>query len=454
MLHPQTNSCFDGDRFALRGIKIGAIIDSRNRSDIMTATIDLPPSFLIGAATAAHQVEGGNVHNDWWQFEEDGRLPVRSGMACDHWHRYEADFDMAASQSHNAHRFSIEWSRIEPEQGKVSKEAIDHYRKVIQALRTRSIEPVVTLHHFTNPAWFAAKGGWINRDVVSDFRNYCEIIADALGDNVTYWITINEPTVYVKNAFVAGHWPPMKRGRWDIAFRIVRNMMAAHRAAYEVLHTRRSDCLVSFAHSAPYVEASRSHHLLDRTCAKVRDAILNDATFRMLGSKPTRYLDYIAVNYYTRTVVRWHPKGTAFLFGTDCLDDRDGVQPRQYSDLGWEVFPEGLGHIIRRLARMGLPIMITENGMATTNEGARIAYLRSHLSEIARAIANDGEAIGYMLWSLMDYFEWSACWEPKFGLAETDPISLERRPREAAAVLAEVARSRRLTLPRPNNVTT
>src|SRR5262245_49771432 len=172
----------------------GAISEEVPRA---ATAFDFPTGFLWGAATSGHQVEGNNRWNDWWEWEQAGRLPHKSGEACRHYDLYERDFDMARSWSQNAHRFSIEWSRIEPEKGYWNAEATAHYRNVIQALRERGLEPLVTLHHFTNPRWLAKSGGWLRRDAPQLFARYVEYVARHIGQNVTYWLTVNEPTVYV-----------------------------------------------------------------------------------------------------------------------------------------------------------------------------------------------------------------------------------------------------------------
>ena len=167
-----------------------------------------PEGFLWGASTAAHQVEGNNSHSDWWAWEQAGRVKERSGLACDQYHRFADDFDLAASLGHNAHRCSVEWARIEPAEGRWNDEALAHYQEVVRALRQRRLEPIVTLHHFTNPQWFLARGGWERPESVRYFTRYVEKVVAALGDSVRYWITINEPMVYVRMHYVQGLGPP------------------------------------------------------------------------------------------------------------------------------------------------------------------------------------------------------------------------------------------------------
>ena len=402
-----------------------------------------PPGFLWGAATAAHQVEGDNRTSDWWAFEQAGRLPFRSGEACRHYELFEQDFDLARSLGHNAHRFSIEWSRIEPQDGVWDEAAMRHYQVVIEALRARGIEPLVTLHHFSSPAWFTQTGGWLVRRNVARFARYAEFVARHLSSRVRWWITINEPTVFAKNALVAGHWPPCRRNDWGGAWRAVRNMGRAHRLAYDILHRHRPDALVGFAHSAPWVEARVPARTRDRLAAAVRDLILNRLPVRLMGRGAGRGFDFIGMNYYCRTLVSWQAKGTAALFGQDWLDDDQGA-PRVFSDLGWEVYPAGLLAQLRRFARHGVPLVVTENGIATDDERLRTEYLRTHLRALAAALAEGLPVAGYCYWSLMDNYEWSLGTAPRFGLAATDFATQRRTPRPAAAYFAAVCRGNAL----------
>jgi beta-glucosidase len=402
-----------------------------------------PTGFLWGAATSAHQVEGDNRANDWWPFEQSGRLPFQSGDACRHHALFERDLDLARSWGHNAHRFSIEWSRIEPRQGAWDLAAIEHYREVIEALRARGMEPVVTLHHFTNPAWFADAGGWPVRRNVRYFARYVEFVAAHLGDRVRWWLTINEPTVYAKNAFVAGNWPPCRRNDWPAAWRAVRNMGHAHQLAYGILHRQHPDALVGFAHSAPLVAPKQPARVADRAVASLRDLILNRVPLRLMGGASGKWFEFVGLNYYCRTLVHWQPSGTAALFGRDWLEDDQG-EPRAFSDIGWEIYPAGLKRQLARFARYGVPVLITENGLATTDEQLRLEFLRSHLRSLAEAVAAGVPVAGYLYWSLMDNYEWSSGTAPRFGLAATDFATQERSPRPAAAYFADVCKSNAL----------
>jgi len=397
-------------------------------------TYNFPPEFLWGASTSSHQVEGNNRWNDWWEYEQLGRVPFTSGAACRHYQLFEQDFDLARSMGHNAHRLSLEWSRIEPEQGRWNMDAIDHYRRVIQALRDRGLEPVVTLHHFTNPAWFTRSGGWLRRDSSKLFARYAEHVAHHLGSQVRYWLTLNEPTVYVMQGYVAGEWPPCLHSAWAKAARVFRNLARAHIAAFDILHERLQRVQVGFAHSTPVIVPCNSNRLRDRFAAAVRDLILNRAFFFLIGARgrPTpataAHLDFIGVNYYTRHIVRAEGWGLGAIVGRACAaDHHPDIGP--LSTMGWESYPAGLGAALERLSHYGVPLLITENGVATDDEALRREFLRSHLRQLGAAIEQGVNVVGYLYWSLIDNFEWALGTTPHFGLAAVNYETQERIPR-------------------------
>jgi beta-glucosidase len=403
-----------------------------------------PDGFLWGAATAGHQVEGGNRWNDWWAYEQNGRLPHKSGDACRHYELYEQDFDLAQLLGHNAHRFSIEWSRIEPERGVWDVSALEHYAAVIAALRQRGLEPVVTLHHFTNPAWFSQLGGWTRRDSPALFARYVAFVAERLAADVRYWITINEPTVYVRHAYNTGDWPPCRPRAWLAGARAFLNLCRAHVAAYGILHGRRPDVMAGIAHSAPQVVPCRARHPADRLAAWLRDLALNRAVFGLLGSRPRDVLDFIGLNFYARQVVRWRATSAgACLFGSECRDDHHG-EPRSFSALGWEIHAASLPPLLRRFTRYGVPLMITENGVATADEDLRTRYLTEHLQSLTLALRDGVPVLGYLYWTLMDNFEWTEGYGARFGLASVDFKTQRRTPRPAAWAFKAICETGRL----------
>jgi beta-glucosidase len=389
--------------------------------------------FLWGTSTAAHQVEGGNRWNDWWALEESGRLPHRSGEACRHYELYESDFDLAQSLGHNAHRLSLEWSRIEPAEGEWNTAALDHYASVIAALRARSLEPLVTLQHFTLPAWLARRGGWLAPDALERFARYAEAAAGTLSRDVRFWITINEPTVYAKHAYVSCDWPPCGYPSWLNAARVVHRLGRAHVRAYDILHRHRQDAQVGIAHSTPYIVPCNPRRMADRLAASLRGSTLNSIPFRCFGRPACKALDFIGINYYARQVVR----ASASPFGSECTTDHHGAK-RHFSALGWEVFPPGLAAVLRQFSRYGLPLIVTENGIATDDEEERTRYLRDHVASLSHALNEGIDVRGYFWWTLMDNYEWTSGREARFGLYETDYSTQERRPRPAAIAFREL----------------
>src|SRR4030042_481171 len=267
-----------------------------------------PQGFLWGAAKSAYQVEGNNFNSDWWQWEKD-RGKENSGQACRHYEFYEQDFDLAKNLNHNAHRLSIEWSRIEPREGELSKVELKHYIDVILALRARNIEPVVTLHHFTNPVWFSKTGGWEDRRSTACFLRYCDFVTRSLAQYVRYWITINEPNVYVSHAYILGVWPPEVKSLLK-AKSVEKNFVSAHIQAFRLIHKIYQELSLR----KPYVSIAQNMmaflpctaSLKNRFAAALRDKWYN---FGFLD-KIMRHnsADFIGLNYYSRQLVelnRW-----------------------------------------------------------------------------------------------------------------------------------------------------
>ena len=345
--------------------------------------IKFPQNFLWGAATSAYQVEGDNVNSDWWQWEKDaGR--ANSGPACRHYTFYEQDFNLAKSANHNAHRFSIEWSRIEPEEGAFSEEELKHYTDVILSLRARHIEPVVTLHHFTNPIWFAKSGGWENKKAIAYFLRYVEFVTRALAKHVRYWITINEPTVYLSYAYILGVWPPEKKSLWKLK-RVEGNMISAHINAYRLIHKiyKESNLSGPSVSISQYTQAflACTPSVKNRFAAYLRDQWFN---FGFLDSimRP-KTMDFVGINYYSRQLVDLEKWGIRNLVADVCKNNH---YPVKKNSLGWDIYPEGLYEMLLKLKKYGLPIIITENGICTSDDNLRWEYLQAHLKNIYLAM--------------------------------------------------------------------
>ena len=403
---------------------------------------------LWGAATSAHQVEGGNRANDWWAWEEAGRVPEKSGEASDHYRRFREDFRLARELGHTAHRLSLEWSRLEPREGEWDEAAFRHYEEVFDSLRSFGLEPVVTLHHFTNPLWFAEKGGWTLPGATEKFSRYVSRVVQRFSPYVKYWITINEPLIYVYQGFVLGRWPPGERS-FDKALGVIRELMRAHIAAYQILHrdSRNSECYVSLAHHTIVFTPCRPNWR-DRATCFLRHWFVNRLILRSLQTGFVFFpgvfcerlpakgtLDFLGINYYSRDFIRSAGWGRTERFGEVCPKDHHRGQIGELNDLGWEVYPEGLYQVIASLRSLRLPVLITENGVTTPDDSLRERSIEAHLAELRRA-RNEGVTVwGYFYWSLVDNFEWAEGFGHHFGIVGVDYATQARKVRPSAGTL-------------------
>ncbi len=397
-----------------------------------------PDDFLWGAATSSYQVEGGNDNADWWHWEKPAGKE-QSGAACRHFELYEQDFDLIKSLNHNAHRLSIEWSRIEPEEGHFSPDALRHYVDVITALRKRNIEPIVTLHHFTNPQWLALKGGWEKRRTVERFQRYCYYVVRALAPQVRYWNTINEPNVYMSHAYVMGVWPPQKRS-FSKAKAVEDNLARAHIRAYRLMQ----DIYQGLNLPKPFIGIAQNvidflpsrPILRDRVAAFIRDRWYNFGFLDCINRH--KAMDFIGINYYSRQLAEaksWSLKDLAF--GVRKYDNH----PLKKNSLGWDIYPEGLYDVLVEMKKFNLPVMVTENGICTDDDNLRWEYISSHLKNVHRAIEAGVKVKGYLYWSLMDNFEWAEGFAPRFGLIGIDYATQQRMVRESARKYGEVCKT-------------
>ena len=365
--------------------------------------------FLWGAATSAHQVEGNNTRNDWWAWERQTAGVECSGRASDHYHQFKEDFALARNLGHNAHRLSLEWSRIEPERGQWCEQALRHYREVLEGLRRQNLKSFVTLHHFTNPLWLAEAGGWERRGSVELFANYVKMVVRSLGDLVDFWVTINEPVVYALEAYWHKRWPPQKRSA-PAVWRVVRHMAAAHRRAYRIIHRAWVGARVGLA-----------KHLIAYSAKQTfRDYWFNHYFFTLVGKKQ----DFIGVNYY--------------------LADQGKIGDGPKSDIGWPIYPAGLTQVLLHMKRYKLPIYVTENGLADARDSRRADFIRDHLRAVEAAQAAGVDVRGYFYWSLLDNFEWDKGFAPRFGLVEVDYKTMERKVRPSAYVYRAIIEAARL----------
>ncbi|MEA2064353.1 MAG: glycoside hydrolase family 1 protein [Gemmatimonadota bacterium] len=411
-----------------------------------------PEGFLWGAATAAHQVEGGNTGNQWWAFEQqESRIErgEKSGRACDHYNKFAGDFDLARSLGHNAHRLSIEWSRICPEQGTFDEAGIEHYHKVFEALKERGMKISLTLVHFTEPLWFAEMGGFTRPGAESDLAAFASRCASEYSGLVDYWATFNEPQV----SLCGWLWNEFPPGKEDLVAtcRVLAGQLKAHAAARTAIKEVAPDARVGLVMAAGEFRPLRDNDFLDRHYCGLLDYLWAECHIQAVATGWLRFpligadeqipglkdsCDWWGVNYYTDNIV---DSRRAHLLA-------QALPGQRVTGMGWTWAPEGLVKQLERFSRAGgVPLFVTENGLATEDDCERVRHLAEHLRSVAVAIESGIDVRGYFHWSLMDNFEWARGFRPRFGLIGVDYETLERTPRPSARFYAEVIERNCLT---------
>jgi len=389
------------------------------------ATLEFPKGFLWGAATSSFQVEGDNTHADWWEWEQKHQPEEkRSAKAADHYNKYEEDFDLVKSLNHNAHRLSIEWSRIEPEEGLFDFHEIEHYKQVLQALKKKDIKVMLTLHHFSNPTWFTKKGGWENGKSAWYFERFVKTIVPELKEWVDLWITINEPGIYSYMAYTAGLWPPQKKNAFA-TIKVTWNMAQAHKKTYKIIHELDPDKPVGIAQNVQTYEAYHKHDLIEQFSVLIADIISNHSFYILTRG----YHDFLGINYY------FHHRLVRKGLSLKVVDVTEFT--KDVSDLGWEVYPQGMFSVLTDLSNH-LPIYITECGIAATNDDRRIRFLMQYLQEVNRAIKAGVNIKGFFYWSLLDNLEWHEGFGPRFGLIGVDFKTQKRTVHPSALVYSDI----------------
>jgi beta-glucosidase len=393
------------------------------------SSLIFPEGFLWGAATSAFQVEGQIVDSDWWKWEQHG-LPenFRSGKAADQYNRYKEDFTLAKDLGHNSTRLGIEWSRIEPKEGKFDQAQIDHYIEELKYLKEQGFTVMLTLHHFTNPAWFAEIGGWENSKAAFYFERYVKTIVPLLKNYVDLWITINEPAVYTYLAYITLDFPPQKKSNFA-AVKVYWHMAKAHQRAYKAIHSIIPQARVGYANSIQSFTKLHLHSFRE-TMAEWLGDIFTNHTFYMLTGLNTH--DFIALNYYTNIYITTK-EGKFLPIKMETVEAK-----KEVSDLGWEIHPEGMFDILMDMSSLKKPIYITENGIASTNDDRRVRFLISFLKEIYHATVTGADVRGYFYWSLIDNMELHRGFEPRFGLIEIDFKTQKRTPRPSAYIYKRI----------------
>ena len=399
---------------------------------IDTASLYFPPHFLWGLASSAQQVEGNCTNNDWSIWEKNNADQV-TGLACDHWHHYKNDIQLIKKSGARAFRFSIEWSKVEPTQGHFDHNALMHYKEVCQELVKNQIKPIVTLHHYTNPQWFAAKGGFEKENNIADFITFCQTVFATLHPYVHLWITFNSPTSYVARSYLERMAPPGLENM-QLTQEVVKNILEAHVQTYNALKKLPGgrEARIGITHNIYQVESAGT---LDGWTASIADTVFNEAIFtffktgvfkvyvplkasvKHINKNAPHSLDFVGLNYYSHGLIK-NFKMQQYPGEIKTLDPYYTIYP--------EGFYRAIVTISQKLTRpLHIPLYVTENGVATNNEQERELFFQRYLFALSRAIQEGYAVQGYVVWSLMDDYEWGSYNRP-YGVYKVDFKTLER----------------------------
>eukprot|EP00823_Brevimastigomonas_motovehiculus_P008352 TRINITY_DN7641_c0_g1_i1.p1 TRINITY_DN7641_c0_g1~~TRINITY_DN7641_c0_g1_i1.p1 ORF type:complete len:467 (+),score=94.36 TRINITY_DN7641_c0_g1_i1:73-1473(+) len=422
-------------------------------SKINTDSPVFPKGFVFGTSLSAYQCEGGHTNDNWtdWESAVDTqgapRMKYKAGAAADHWNQYENDIKLMKEMNTSAHRFSLSWAKLEPTEGKYNDEAIRHYHSVLDTLRKANIEPFITLHHFSHPRWFEAKGAFEKESNIDDIIRFTEFAFKEFGKECRFWCTINEIEVYVANGYFSGKWPPGKKDTY-LAGIVMKNMLSAHVRMFESLKRLGGDRIhVGFVKNIFQFDPYQPLSPLDRFVASFLDRSMNESILefyrsghfefqqsgvkvRMHNEKAPTSFDFIGLNYYSHYLVRFN------LFANE-LPVCELTQPHAavMTDMDYSLYPEGLYRAIQRVSTLKRPIFITENGIADRTDDRRHLFLRRYLYALSKACADGYNVKGYFYWSLMDNFEWDSGLTMKFGLCD-----MQRKLRDGSRFFVEVCK--------------
>ncbi|MFL3004824.1 MAG: family 1 glycosylhydrolase [Candidatus Neomarinimicrobiota bacterium] len=431
-----------------------------NWDKIDTQNIHFPNSFAWGTATAAHQVEGDNTNNNWYdwehQLDENNQPRIHNGdksiLAADHWNRYPDDIKLMKDLGVNHYRFSIEWSKIEPENGNYDPKAIQHYRDLCDSLLKNNITPVVTLHHFTHPIWFEKLGAFEKRENIDHFIDYSEYAFNNLKDLVPIWCTINEPSVFVSQGYFNGIFPPGKKDP-VLAAAVLENLLYAHTKTYK--HLKNLDggdqAQIGLVKNIFQFDPLRRWHILDWAFSKVLNNVFTHstldyfkkghATFSLPGivkkhlknNDAIGAMDFIGLNYYSRM----HVKGKANISEPFVFEKRKkDIQ----TDMDYALYPEGFYKALQTISTLEKPIYVTENGVADRGNNIREIFIKRYLYALNKGIQDGLDIRGYFYWTLMDNFEWAEGYKMKFGLYEVNFETQARILRESSSLFAKMVK--------------
>lgn len=407
--------------------------------------IKVPKNFIWGTALSEYQVSGAAYcrNSNWSDFETT--LPERSDDACQFWQRYKDDITLMKQMGVQSLRFSVEWCKIEPQEGKFDAAALQHYVDMCDALLEANITPMITLHHFVHPSWFEQKGGFTDPANIHYFERYCAYVFEHFSDKVHLWCTINEPTIFTFQGYARGVFPP---GRTNLisAWHVLRNMIHAHTRVYHKLKGMKNgkDAQIGLVHQYLKFHSYTSWNPLEMMPGLLFNSLLNDSVMEFLktgefngwfgvhyNAHTTKNNDFIGLNYYSRATIK------------ASLDLSNPVDAAHYpdeimTDMPYAIYPQGFYDALMDLKELQIPIYVTENGIADAKDDRRDLYIRSYLAAMDKAIADGADVRGYYYWSIMDNFEWDMGYGKKFGLIEVDRQTQERKLRTGAKFYVSV----------------
>lgn len=396
-----------------------------------------PENFYWGTAISAYQTEGDNIYSDWWDYEKAGKIGkgVESGKACNHYDRYDDDFDLVQSLHNNAFRFSIEWARIEPREDYFDLTELEHYRNYILALKKRGIEPFVTLWHFTSPKWFLEKGGWANKNASRYFTRYARFLMDNLlvDCEVKYIILMNEPLIYAFKSYYEKSWPPQQKSIIK-TIKVVLSLIKSFKVASKTVSAVSGDVMIGISKFNKYFDCYPKTRI-NKYLVRLSDYYWN----KFFLNRVKKHLDFIGLNYYQHSRISFS-LGKIFKPGKIFKNNENA----EVSDMGWEIYPSGIYYLLMSLRKYKKPIFITENGIADEKDKMRPAFIMEHLKYAWKARRDGVDLRGYFYWSLIDNFEWAHGTKYKFGLFKVDYEDFGRSPRVSARVYADICRQNKV----------
>lgn len=434
----------------------------------MGSKLEFPKGFIWGTSTAGHQVEGHNAASDWWAFEHEGKINdgTVSGRSTDYWNRFQEDHALMKELGLQSFRLGIEWAKIEPQEGKFDRGALERYKDILESLKSNGISICLTMYHWVLPLWFATGGGWTRKDAVDKFMRYCEFVVPEIAGYPLLWVTLNEPLVPSLGGYLAGYFPPEKKSLRLYA-KVTGTLLEAHARSARLIHEAAppapgaTRAAVSSATAYQWIEPFGSGGFagfLEQTATRFfrfgsfegwdKSVATGRAKWPFGNNEEVADLfgsyDYAGVNYYTRQSLKFDASKLDRAF----MDIEAAPEGIETTEMGWQIYPPGFHKILMQVWNtFRKPIYITENGIADAADSKRPTYLLEHLAQTHRAIADGADIRGYYQWSFIDNFEWREGFEKKFGLVacdHTDP-ALTRRPRKSAHMFSEIIRENAIT---------